>query len=256
MPDPGALVVSWLRTGPWAGLALAFLLENLLIFALCVGLGGWAVKRFAARRVAPEPDPLTRGEVALALFNVALNTATTLAGLWLWRRGVIALRTDVSWRAWLDVPILVLVMDAAMYALHRIAHTRLLFPLLHERHHRYERPRPLTLFLLSPVENLAFGLLWLAVLAVHPFSWLGISIYLALNVASGTIGHLGVEPFPKSWARLPLLRHLAGGTFHAQHHLDVGHNFGFYTLLWDRLFGSLHPTYTARYGSRLDGDVR
>ena len=38
-------------------------------------------------------------------------------------------------------------------------------------------------------------------------------------------------------------------SFHAQHHAEPTHNFGFYTLLWDRLFGTLHPEYEARFKS-------
>jgi len=98
-------------------------------------------------------------------------------------------------------------------------------------HHAYDRPRPLTLFVLNPAENLAYGVLWLAVVSVYPASWLGMSVYLVLNVLFGTIGHLGVEPFPDRWGKVPVLRDVAGSTFHARHHQDLGCNFGFYTLL-------------------------
>ena len=100
---------------------------------------------------------------------------------------------------------------------------------------------PLTLFVLHPLETLSFGALWLAVLAVYTASWLGIAVYLTLNLAFGLIGHLGVEPAPRFFARTPGLRHVATGRFHADHHADAGHNFGFYTLIWDRLFGTLAP---------------
>jgi sterol desaturase/sphingolipid hydroxylase (fatty acid hydroxylase superfamily) len=104
------------------------------------------------------------------------------------------------------------------------------------------------LFVLNPAENIAFGLLWLGVISMYTFSWTGISIYLLLNVVSGTIGHLGVEPFPDSWLRWPGLRVLAGGSFHAQHHQDIEHNYGFYTLIWDRLFGTIRPDYRETFG--------
>jgi sterol desaturase/sphingolipid hydroxylase (fatty acid hydroxylase superfamily) len=139
-------------------------------------------------------------------------------------------------------------MDLFMYLLHRIAHTRPLYPWLHQFHHRYDRPRPLTLFALSPIENLAFGALWLTFISIYDASWLGMSIYLVLNVLFGAIGHLGVEPFPQKWAANPVLRNLAGGSFHAQHHQDIGHNFGFYTLIWDRLLGTVRTDYEENYG--------
>jgi sterol desaturase/sphingolipid hydroxylase (fatty acid hydroxylase superfamily) len=69
-----------------------------------------------------------------------------------------------------------------------------------------------------------------------------------LNLGSGMVGHLGVEPFPGSWARRRVLRHIGTSTFHAGHHHYGRGNFGFYTLIWDRLFGTLHPGYAERFG--------
>jgi sterol desaturase/sphingolipid hydroxylase (fatty acid hydroxylase superfamily) len=135
-----------------------------------------------------------------------------------------------------------------MYLLHRVAHIPVLYALLHKFHHQYDRPRPLTLFALSPVENLAFGGLWLMFISIYHASWLGMSLYLMLNVCFGAVGHLGVEPLPAGWVRRPVLRQFAGGSFHAQHHQDMRHNFGFYTLFWDRLFGTLRPDYERNYG--------
>jgi sterol desaturase/sphingolipid hydroxylase (fatty acid hydroxylase superfamily) len=145
----------------------------------------------------------------------------------------------VGLRVLLDLGVLLLVMDALMYVLHRAAHHPILFSLVHSVHHRYERVRPLTLFVLHPVETLSFGGLWLALLYVYPPSWLGMSIYLALNVAFGIIGHMGVEPLPDRVRRLPGLRLVAMAGFHAAHHRDSTINYGFYTTIWDRLFRSL-----------------
>jgi len=41
----------------------------------------------------------------------------------------------------------------------------------------------------------------------------------------------------------PGTRAVATTTFHARHHLDTAHHFGFYTVVWDRLFGTLAPDY-------------
>ena len=75
------------------------------------------------------------------------------------------------------------------------------------------------------------------------------SINLALNTAFGAIGHLGVEPLPDGWVRAPILRWIATSTFHARHHGDPRSNFGFYTLVWDRLFGTLSSTYERDFGA-------
>lgn len=240
--------IGWLRDAPLWEATLVLLAENALIFVLALALGRWLVGRHSDRPVADPPPPLGRTEIAVALGTVFLNTATPLVGLFLWRAGLIQFRTDAGMRACVDVLALLVVMDLAMYLLHRLAHHRLVYPTLHRLHHEYDRPRPLTLFVLNPAENLAFGALWLIVVTLYPASWAGMSIYLVLNVLSGTVGHLGVEPLPARWARIPLLRYIAGATFHARHHQQPGCNFGFYTLIWDRLFGTLGSDYWETFG--------
>lgn len=240
--------IAWLAEAPIVPVAAVLLVENLVVFLAAVIGGAWLRRRYAHRPVSLAPDELAGGEVAVAATTVLLNVLVTFVGLWAWRAGIIRFRADAGLRAWLDIPVLLLAMDFLMYWLHRTAHHPWVFPWLHRLHHQFDRPRPLTLFVLHPLENLSFGLLWLAVIAVYPASWLGMSVYLALNVFFGTLGHLGVEPFPDRWARTPFLRLIAGSTFHARHHQDLDGNYGFYTLIWDRLFGTLEAGYAEGFG--------
>lgn len=245
-------IIKWLVSAPWDELIIVFLIENLIILMLVVCLGQLCMRWFSSRRVSQLPAPLTRGEIIITMINVILNTGTTLAGLWLWRNGIIHFREDIGLWAVMDIFILLLIMDLLMYLLHRVAHFPIFYQFLHQYHHKYEQVRPLTLFALNPMENLAFGGLWLALICIYPASWMGMSIYLMLNVFFGAVGHLGVEPFPLSWAQNSILKNLAGGTFHVQHHQDLHHNFGFYTLFWDRLFGTIRPDYEQNYGKVAD----
>jgi sterol desaturase/sphingolipid hydroxylase (fatty acid hydroxylase superfamily) len=238
----------WLQTASRFEAGMIFLAQNLLILCLVIFFGNWLAQRYRFRPVTLPPPPLTKTELAAAAGNVLLNTVITFVGWQLWLRGVIRFRSDAGLGAVADVIILLFTMDLLMYGLHRVAHLPLLFPLVHRFHHRYEQVRPLTLFALNPFENLAFGALWLTVISIYSTSWAGMSVYLMLNVAFGAIGHLGVEPVPGEWARKPLLRCIAGSSFHAQHHQEAGHNYGFYTLIWDRLFGTLQPDYAQNYG--------
>jgi lathosterol oxidase len=211
---------------------------NVAMFAVSLAAGHLLAARYGRHPVTPPPDPLSAAEVWLAVGCVILNSGVAIAGWALWRGGWITVRLDVGWRTLLDVVVLLIAMDFLMYAFHRVAHVRWLYPIAHATHHRYDRPRPLNLFVLNPIEVFGFGGLWILLLCVYDASLLGILVYLALNLAFGTIGHLGVEPFPRWWRRFPL-RHLGSSTFHAQHHQDRDVNFGFYTDVWDRLFGTL-----------------
>jgi sterol desaturase/sphingolipid hydroxylase (fatty acid hydroxylase superfamily) len=243
-----------LYTMPLEGAALWVLLENALIFIAALVIGHVAVKAFKAHAITPPPPPITRVEIVLALSCVLLNSLVTWAGVILWRAGIIRLRPAGSLLDVLvDFAVLFFAMDFAMYVFHRLAHHPLLFALIHDTHHRFDSPRPLTLFVLNPFETLGFGALWLVVVSVYSSSFIGMLVYLTLNVAFGLIGHLGVEPYPRRWLRLPLVRLISTSTFHAGHHQDRGHNYGFYTLIWDRLFGTLSPAYDQEFEAAARG---
>lgn len=241
-------VLDYFANIPWHIAAAWLLLENILLFIVSLAFGYTLLALFKRERVADPPEPLEWQEIAWALSCVFFNTVVTLAGWWLWRNGFIVVRRDVGWLTLVDVLVLSLAMDFFMYVSHRLAHIPWIYPWIHATHHRYDKPRPLNLFVLNPFEVLGFGALWLAVIAIYPSSWMGMIIYLTLNLIFGTVGHLGVEPLPAAWVRLPLLRHISSSTFHARHHQDGNVNFGFYTDLWDRLFRSLYRHYERTFG--------
>jgi Delta7-sterol 5-desaturase len=224
---------------------------NVATFGLTVAIGCALTYLFAERRIVANPDGLSRREVIYTVLGIAVNTLITVIGWYLWTKDILVIRRDTGWRAWLDFPILILAMDFGMYVLHRVAHFSWFYP-IHRMHHEYERPWALTLFVLHPLETFGFGMLWLVVVIACQPSWLGLSLYMAANLGSGVLGHLGVEPFPRWWAHVPLLREVGTSTFHARHHQDIHHNFGFYTVVWDRLFGTLFPHYDESFGTMLD----
>jgi lathosterol oxidase len=230
----------------WRAMPL-LLLENVGLFGAALLFGELIIRLFPARRATPPPPPVTRMEIILAATCVVMNTVVTIVGWWLWRRGIIVIRRDAGWRSLADVAILLLAMDLGMYLTHRLAHWPPIYRRIHAPHHQFDHPRPLNLFVLHPLEVLGFGSLWLAVMWIYPASWLGTCAYLSLNLIFGTLGHLGVEPLPARWPRWFLARHVGTSTFHAEHHLRGHYNFGFYTLIWDRLFGTLDPDYLRHF---------
>src|SRR5262245_43930185 len=239
--------LSALRTMPIELAAMWTIVENVAIFLLTLAVGHVLVVRFKTHPVVPKPDPISRQELVLAASCVILNAVVTIAGVVMWRADVIRIRYDVGVAALGDFLVLFFAMDFAMYVFHRVAHHPILYPIIHRTHHRYENPRPLTLFVLNPFEVLGFGGLWLTVLVIYHANWLSIIIYLTMNVVFGLVGHLGVEPMPGAWVKLPFINYISTSTFHAEHHLDDEHNFGFYTLIWDRLFGTLSPDYLSDF---------
>ena len=137
-----------------------------------------------------------------------------------------------------------------MYALHRAAHLRW-FYFVHALHHRYQYPSAGSLFVLHPLETVGFGSLWIVLLLLYPFSLWAVVVYVGLNLFYGLVGHLGVELYPSWWVKNKLTGWFTTCTFHDQHHRDPGYNHGFYTTLWDRLFGTLHPDYQEEFSQNV-----
>jgi lathosterol oxidase len=230
-----------LKTMPLAEAALWVTAGNYIIFIAALTAGHLLVYLFRRRIVFEVAPPLRTGEVLLALVCVFANCIVTFSGVVLWRKGFLRFRDGAGWQTVADFAILFLVMDAMMYALHQVAHHPWFYGWMHRMHHLYEHPRPLTLFVMNPLETLAFGALWITVILVYPPTWLGMLLFLSANVTFGMIGHLGVEIYPSWWGRIPLLGWLSTSTFHNRHHRDRDHNLGFYTVIWDRLFRTLAP---------------
>jgi sterol desaturase/sphingolipid hydroxylase (fatty acid hydroxylase superfamily) len=228
----------------------ALLGANLLTFAASVLLGDLTTRLLARRRVTAPAAPLTRRETACVAAGVLVNTLVTVLGWILWKAGWLVIRREAGWRILLDFAALLVLMDLGMYLLHRLAHAPPFFA-IHRLHHEHHRVRALTLFVVHPLETLGFGLLWLLVVVAYGPSWTALVLYMTANLLAGTLGHVGVEPFPSWWPRVPILREVGTSTFHAQHHNDADHNFGFYTLVWDRLLGTLAPGYDAGFGRPL-----
>lgn len=250
MPDLFVQFFASLREMSIIGVMIWAAVENLLILVIVLVMGKFLVHRYQNQRVTQAPEPLTSLEIGLAASCVFLNTVITIIGVMLWQSEVIHVHFDANVLMTIaDTVILFFAMDFAMYVFHRMAHHPQLYPIIHMTHHRFENPRPLNLFVLNPFETLGFGSLWLLVLVIHPASWLGIIIYLTLNIVFGLVGHLGVEPMPDQWIKLPFVRYISTSTFHAEHHVDKDHNYGFYTLIWDRLFGTISPDYTDDFQS-------
>ncbi len=225
------------------------LLGNVIMFAAALLAGELLVRHYHNKPNSAPPEPISRQEILLALLCVVLNALVAVVGIIFWRAGIINLRPNGDILATtVDVLVLIILMDFGMYVFHRAAHYPLLYPIIHLTHHLYENPRPLTLFVLNPFEVLGFGALLIVVIWFSQASQVAIVIYLAFNLIFGLVGHLGVEPAPDAWLKLPVIRSISTSTFHAEHHHDKAHNFGFYTVIWDRLFGTLSPEYAQDFG--------
>ena len=187
-------------------------------------------------------------EIILATATVIINTIVMIAGWFLWKQGWIYIQETTSiLTAFFDSLVLFFTMDAFMYWFHRVAHIEIIFNFVHKLHHQFDKPQPITLFVLNPLETIGFGGLWLFLICIYPSSLIGMILYLIINTFFGLVGHIGVEPYLRNWLRIPFIRNITTSTFHILHHKTPQFNFGFYTSFWDNWFHTLHPDYQKRF---------
>lgn len=231
----------------WTQAPLTFFLLNLMIFILAMAISHFLIKIFRKHRVSPVPAPLNKKEITLTISCIFINTLITMIGFYLFKEKLIQIKINGFGLIFIETFGLFFIMDFLMFLTHRLMHTPILYKLIHSVHHEYKNVRPLTLFVLHPLEVIGFGALWLGLLMSYPFHLLAICIYLVFNMVFGALGHLGVETFPeKLLDRFPV-KFVGTSRFHAQHHLDIERNFGFYTQIWDRLFNSRNKTNTSHF---------
>lgn len=208
-----------------------FLIENSLIVLLTLIIGKILIKKHRQPQ-----KPIKFNQWLVCGITNLINTAVTYVGFWLWANGYIQIKAEINLQILIDFVALFFAMDILMYILHYLIHHSVLYKKIHYYHHLSVNPTPIDLFILHPLETVAFGGLWLSLLWCYPFNLYGIAIYLTINVLFGMIGHLGFEN--ASIQNTKITKYLGTSAFHHNHHKQISYNYGFYTNLWDRLFST------------------
>lgn len=141
---------------------------------------------------------------------------------------------------WLEITLAVLILDAAIYAQHRLLHRVPLLWRLHRVHHSDPVLDVSTALRFHPAEIVLSMLIKLALVAAIGASPAAVVIFELLLSAGALLTHAAIELPPRLDRRLRWL--LVTPAMHRIHHSrrgdDAQHNFGFHLSLWDRLFGS------------------
>jgi Delta7-sterol 5-desaturase len=209
-----------------------FLAENYLI-----GLGVVLVGGILDKSIGHFKTLFTKKELWVATQTMFLNTVVTYIGFLLWRTDWIVFKPHFTLsRFIIDSLILFVAMDFLMFIFHYLLHKIPFFYRIHTLHHEYHSPNVLDLFVLHPLEIFGFGSLWITVIMVYQANFEAVIFYLFLNVLFGMLGHLKVEILPNWWFQNRFTRNIGTTTFHKNHHAHQEHNYGFYTLIWDKIF--------------------
>ena len=142
---------------------------------------------------------------------------------------------------WIQIPVVLLVQDFYFYWMHRIVHMTPFYDRVHRTHHLSTNPSAFSAFAFHPLEailEIAIFLLLVVVIPIHVAALMTAGI---LSLIYNVYGHLGYEIMPRFIAKSPLGYWLNKSAYHNQHHRTYRYNYGLYTVIWDRLHGTLHP---------------
>lgn len=247
-PDLPPVILQWLAN-------MRVDLTRYAIFAVGVWLVLWVLlapvlKGRKIRADVPPPRQLLV-EFGCSVRSIAVFSTVGLMTFALARAGLapgpkIAATWGPAW-FWVSLILMIVAHDAWFYWTHRLIHDRRLFRTFHRRHHRSNNPSPFTAYSFDLGEaaiNALFVPLWVLLV---PTTWGAVGLFMLHQIVRNTIGHSGYELFPARRDGRPLLSWITTVTHHDLHHAQAGYNYGLYFTFWDKVMGTEHPQYHARF---------
>ncbi len=225
MLSSGELSDWFAETNLWIVLALGLVL-NLAINGSSIVLWRLTVGRWGLR-------PVNARDVGLFVSTTVTNAAILVPAWWLWKRGTLVVRPLTMGHVLAEALYLSIVIDAIMYAAHRLFHQGVLYDWFHGVHHADDEPTSFLLFVMHPMEAFGFGAAMVVVIMVWSVSIPAIGFFLSLNLLFGTYAHIPAAKFGSRSARFAPLLWISN--FHQWHHQLPMRNFGFFTPVWDVL---------------------
>ncbi len=147
----------------------------------------------------------------------------------------------------LTFPLMLLIHDAYFYWMHRLMHQPNLFRYIHRVHHLSTNPSPWTAYAFHPLEAIIEAGIIPVIAFTLPVNFSAFALFLLFQFFYNVYGHLGYEFFPARFNKTWIGRWVNTGTAHNQHHQFFHGNYGLYTLIWDRMFGTLRKDYDAKF---------
>ena len=137
------------------------------------------------------------------------------------------------------IPIIFLIYDFYFYITHVIMHDKRLFNIFHLVHHQSKEINPVTSLSMHPLEAIINHGALLLLFFIFPIHTSHVYLWVVVTITYTTYLHLGMELFPNKFLQTKVGKLVYTTTAHAEHHLKFKGNYGFYTLIWDRLFKTL-----------------
>ena len=148
---------------------------------------------------------------------------------------------------WCSILVAIVIHDTYFYWSHRLMHHPKLFRWFHKVHHESNNPSPWAAYCFAPLEAVSQALIFPLLAFTLPMHPLAFGLFMLWQITFNVLGHTGYEYFP-NWLMKSWLGKIANTpTNHVQHHEKMRGNYGLYFNVWDRLMGTNHKDYEARF---------
>lgn len=142
--------------------------------------------------------------------------------------------------------------DAYFYWMHRLMHLPVFYRRVHLVHHKSTNPSPWTAYAFHPLEAiLEAGIIPLIAFTL-PVQREALGWFFLFQIMYNVYGHLGYELYPKNFHKTWIGRYVNTSVAHNVHHKYFRGNYGLYTLIWDRLMGTMNKNYDQVYEATTD----
>ena len=137
--------------------------------------------------------------------------------------------------------------DAYFYWSHRLMHHPKVFKYVHLVHHKSTNPSPWTAYAFHPLEGVIEALIIPIIAFSIPTHKSAIIGYTLFQIIYNVYGHLGFEIMPKKFNKHWFGKWMNTAVGHNMHHKYFVNNYGLWTTIWDRSFGTMNPKYDEAY---------
>lgn len=146
-------------------------------------------------------------------------------------------------------PIMFIMHDAYFYFMHRLMHHPSVFKYIHLVHHQSTNPSPWAAYAFHPLEAIIEQGIVIIFYFTIPIHITHLAIFFLFSIIYNVYGHLGYELYPRGFNKTMLGKWINTSVNHNQHHQYFKGNYGLYTLIWDRLFGTIRQDYDQQFES-------
>ena len=199
---------------------------------------------------APLPAEVRR-EIAYSLLTLLIFGAVGAATAMARKAGYTQMYFRIERYGWpwffASIGLTILLHDTYFYWTHRLMHHRRLFRFFHRAHHLSTNPTPWASYAFDPLEAVVQAGIFplsVVVMPLHPIAFL---VFMIWQITFNVAGHTGYEYHPRWFVDSWLGKVLNTPTNHIMHHEHFRGNYGLYFNVWDRLMGTNHERYAARF---------